>query len=207
MKQFRWIISLSFVLIFIHASLAQAQEPRPTPTNEPSATPPASNTVFNGSIRGTAYLDKNGDGRCVNTGEPVHPGVPIEFVSNDGQFTTFLATGDDGTYGLVAAAYGTWTVSARPNANDFVVTSAASQSVFISAEKPLMLNIDFCVQKIGGPVTVGTEIATFSPTTSTTFLPASGAAADDTPYYAALAAGLLLIIAGVVLHFKKRSFT
>lgn len=212
MKQFCWIISLSFALIFMHASLTLAQEPRPTPTNEPIATttppPPTSgNKVANGSIRGTAYLDQNGDGRCVDTGEPIHPGVPIEFVSNDGQFTTFLATGDNGTYGLVAAAYGTWTVSARPNANDFVVTSATSQSVFISEEEPLALNIDFCIQEIDGPITVNTEIATFSPTTTTIFLPASGAAANNRPYYVALAAGLLLIIAGVVIRLKKHGFT
>lgn len=159
---------------------------------------------YNGSIRGTVYLDANGDGLCVDTGEETHPGVPIEFVSNDGEWSTYLATGDDGTYGLVAAAYGTWTVSARPNANDFVVTSATTQSVFIGEEEPVALNIDFCIQEIDGPITAGTEIATFTATTAT-FLPSSGAAADNAPYYVALAGGLLLVIAGGVLQVKQRA--
>jgi hypothetical protein len=158
---------------------------------------------FNGSIRGTVYLDKNGDGKCVDTGEPTHPGVPIEFVSNDGKWSTYLATGDDGTYGLVAAAYGTWTVSARPNANDFVVTSQATKSVFIGSDEPLALNIDFCIQDIDGPVTTGagTNIATF---TNVVYLPASGAAAKNLPYYIAFATGFLLFAAGAIIYTKRK---
>lgn len=157
---------------------------------------------FNGSIRGTVYLDKNGDGQCVNTGEPTHPGVPIEFVSNDGKWSTYLATGDNGTYGLVAAAYGTWTVSARPNANDFVVTSKATRSVFIGSDEPVALNIDFCIQDIDGPVTTsaGTNIATF---TNVVYLPASGAEANNLPYYIAFVAGFLLMAGGAALYLKQ----
>ena len=157
---------------------------------------------YNGSIRGTVYLDENGDGQCVDTGEPTHPGVPIEFVSNDGEWSTYLATGDDGTYGLVAAAYGTWTVSARPNANDFVVTSQATKSVFIGSEEPVALNIDFCIQDIDGPVTTtaGTNIATF---TNVVYLPASGAEANNIPYYIAFVAGLLLMAGGAALYLKR----
>lgn len=191
MKRVCWIFSLSFVIILMQASLVLAQTPRPTPTNEPGDVA-SQNSAPNGSIRGTAYLDQNGDGLCVDTGEPTHAGVPIEFVSDDGQFSTFLATGDNGTYGLVAAGYGTWTVSARPNANDFVVTSANSQSVFLSKEEPLALNINFCVQETNGPIT------------STTLLPASGAAANNFFYYVALAAGLLLVVAGGVVQLRKR---
>ncbi|MCA9979933.1 MAG: hypothetical protein KDD89_03855, partial [Anaerolineales bacterium] len=81
-----------------------------------------------GSIRGTVYLDRNADGVCgADQGDPIQAGVPIEFVSNDGGFTTYLQSGDNGTYGLVAAGLGTWQVSARPNANDFIVTSTATR--------------------------------------------------------------------------------
>lgn len=186
MRKFIIALVAGLLLATAGASLAMAQQ------------------VYNGSIRGTVYLDENGDGECVDTGEPTHPGVPIEFVSNDGEWSTFLATGDNGTYGLVAAAYGTWTVSARPNANDFVVTSETTQSVFIGEEEPVALNVDFCIQEIDGPIAESAEIATFTPTT-TTFLPASGAAADNAPYYVALAAGLLLVLAGGALQFIKRT--
>lgn len=185
MRKVKIAVTAALLLIVMAVGLAQAQQ------------------VYDGSIRGTVYLDRNGDGKCVDTGEPTHPGVPIEFVSNDGQWSTFLATGDDGTYGLVAAAYGTWTVSARPNANDFVVTSTATKSVFIGEDERVALNVDFCIQEIDGPITTtsGTNIATF---TNVIFLPASGAAANNTPYYIAFALGFLLFAAGAVFHLKRR---
>jgi hypothetical protein len=151
-------------------------------------------TVYNGSIRGTVYLDANGDGKCVGTGEAIHPGVPIEFVSDDGKWSTYLQTGDDGTYGLVAAAYGTWTVSARPNPNDFVVTSKPTLSVFIGSEQPLALNVDFCIQTKGGPIQnrpVGT------------LLPSSGAAAQNGGFVAAGLAGLLFMGAGAMVVLRR----
>ena len=144
--------------------------------------------VYDGSIRGTVYLDTNGDGKCVGTGEPTHPGVPIEFVSDDGQWSTYLQTGDNGTYGLVAAAYGTWKVSARPNPNDFVVTSQATRHVFIGSEQPLALNIDFCIQTKGGPIQ-----------NKPVLLPTSGAAAHNGGFWAAGLLGVVLMGAGTAV--------
>lgn len=149
-----------------------------------------------GSIRGTVYLDKNGDGKCVGTGEPVHVGTPIEFVSNDGKWTTYLQSGENGTYGLVAAGFGTWTVSARPNANDFVVTSKPSLSVFIGSEEPVAVGVDFCIQAIDGPRTAKT-------THTTTTLPRSGAPAQDGGYWLTAVMGLLLLGAGAVLQKQR----
>lgn len=167
---------------------------------------------YNGSIRGTVYLDQNGDGVCVGTGEPTHPGVPIEFVSNDGNWTTYLQTGDDGTYGLVAAAYGTWQVSARPNANDFAVTSTPTLSVFISESEPTSLGNDFCILPLDGSATGGTGtgggIASFTPNTSTapanTLLPESGASADMTLLSVILGFGMLLVASGAGLEWFRR---
>ena len=155
----------------------------------------AAQVVYDGSIRGTVYLDANGDGQCVGTGEATHPGVPIEFVSDDGKWSTYLQTGDNGTYGLVAAAYGTWTVSARPNPNDFVVTSKPTLSVFIGSEQPLALNVNFCIQTKGGPIQN-------QPTT--TYLPTSGTAAQNGGLVVAGLLGLLLIGGGAAVA-KRRS--
>lgn len=176
-KQLRMamILGALFALLGVGAALAQ--------------------TAPNGSIRGTVYLDKNGDGKCVGTGDPIQAGVPIEFVSDDGKWSTYLQSGANGTYGLVAAAYGTWTVSARPNANDFVVISKPTLSVFIGSEQPLALNIDFCVQTKGGPVTGGS--------TTTTLLPTSGTAANNIGFLAAGLSGLLLVGLGAVVVRRR----
>ena len=140
--------------------------PRPTPTNEGDGpTPTATSTTApptvtptnvpstggsggqsNGSIRGTVYEDKNNDGKCVGQNEPALPGIVIRFVSNDGGTTVFLESGADGSYGLVAAGFGTWQVSAVPPAG-YSVSSAATQSAFISAEQPVALGVNFCVRK------------------------------------------------------------
>ena len=116
-----------------------------------------------GSIRGTVYNDLNGDGKCgSSTAEPTVVGVPIEFVSSDGKTIVYLETGDDGTYGLVAAGLGTWSVSAKPS-TDWVVTSANPLSVFLGTDQRLVLGVDFCIAKVGTIITVlpksGGEIA------------------------------------------------
>jgi hypothetical protein len=67
-----------------------------------------------GAIRGTVYSDTNSDGVCVGTGEPVLAGVPIQLVTADGQTVVNLESGSDGTYGMVAAGFGTWNVTALP---------------------------------------------------------------------------------------------
>lgn len=146
----------------------------------------------NGSIRGTVYLDKDGDGKCTGEEkEPVHAGTPIEFVSNDGKYTTFLQSGSNGTYGLVAAGYGTWKVSARPNANDFVVTSKPTLNVFISKESPLALGIDFCIREKKG-------------VTTPAVLPAAGGAASNVGFVVALGAGFSLLAAGAFVEGRRR---
>lgn len=120
--------------------------PIPGATNTPIAgSGPATGSSL-GSIRGTVYEDKNNDGKCVGQNEPILSGIIIEFMSQDGQNTVFLESGSDGSYGLVAAGYGPWKVTAKPPAG-YTISSAASQTVTISAEQPVALNVDFCVRK------------------------------------------------------------
>lgn len=143
----------------------------------------------NGSIRGTVYQDLNADGRCVGTGEPVLVGTPIKFVSDDGKTTLYLQSGDNGTYGLVAAGYGTWTVSADPN-NEWVVTSQNPIKAFLGSEQLLVLGVDFCLAKVG-TVPPGTV------------LPESGAAIAPV-LLAVMSAGAGLAVSGIGLEIRRR---
>ena len=118
-------------------------------------------------------------------------GIPIEFVSNDGKTTVFLQSGDDGTYGLVAAGLGTWTVSAKPSA-EWVVTSKNPLEVFLGSDQLLVLGVDFCVASISTPITV--------------VLPESGAAVA--PLIAAamvIGAGFVTVGAGLELRRRRSS--
>lgn len=143
----------------------------------------------NGSIRGTVYQDLNGDGLCVDTGEPTLAGTPIKFVSNDGKTTLYLQSGENGTYGLVAAGYGTWTVAAEPN-NEWVVTSLNPIQVFLGSEQLLVLGVDFCLAKVG---TVPPQVV----------LPESGAAIAPV-LLAAMTAGAGLAVTGIGLEIRRR---
>ncbi|HSH05828.1 MAG TPA: hypothetical protein VLL52_25145 [Anaerolineae bacterium] len=137
-----------FALLFASVHTSYAQTPRPTPTNVSNQATQEEDTN-NGSIRGTVYWDQNNNGICQGTGEPVLAGIPIEFVSDDGKTTLYLQSGENGTYGLVAAGYGTWKVSARPDSN-YVVTSEPTLEAFVGSNQLLVLNIDFCLRKVGG---------------------------------------------------------
>lgn len=141
-----------------------------------------------GSIRGTVYNDLNGDGKCGSTtGEPTVVGVPIEFVSNDRKTVVYLETGDDGTYGLVAAGLGTWSVSAKPS-SDWIVTSANPLSVFLGTDQRLVLGVDFCIAKVGTIITV---------------LPKSGAGLAPA-LLASFLVGGTFVAAGLALEVKRR---
>ena len=179
------------LFVFLLTIPVHAQDPaiRPTPTNMP--TTGSENSYNGGSIRGTIYNDTNGDGKCSDTGEPVLVGVPIEFISNDGQTILYLQSGSDGTYGLVAAGFGTWQVSAKPPAN-YAVTSAKTLSVFISEEQQLSLGNNFCLRQASGSTIIPVPVV----------LPQSGAPAAPALWLAAMI-GLLLVGVGVVLHGRS----
>jgi hypothetical protein len=196
----RWMMIALFAVLIVlfvggaaEAGVVQAT-PYPTcgteiPCDTPiyNGRPDLSSGEIRGSIRGTVYEDRNGDGKCVNTGEPILAGIPINFVSNDGQWTTQLYSGENGTYGLVAAGLGTWRVSADPPA-PWVVTSAKTVQAFLGENQRLVLGVDFCLSKVG---------------TRPPVLPAAGAAIS--PLFAAAAlVGLGLMGLGAGIEIQRR---
>lgn len=185
---------LGLLSLFGTATPALAQ--RPTPTTIPteptvSATPaptavPASDTPANGSIRGTVYQDTNQNGQC-GSGDPVVADIPIQFVSNDGETVLFLQSGSDGTFGLVAAGYGTWQVSAQPPA-PWRVTSTTPQPAFLDNDNRVVQGVDFCVTNTA-----------VTATSSLVLLPTAGAQANNAIFIWATLTGALLILAGLAL--------
>jgi hypothetical protein len=176
-------ILLSIILLALIVGAVQAYQ------GEPEPEPGKSGTGDRGSIRGTVYEDKNADGKCVGTGEPALPGVTIEFVSTDGETVVYLGSGDDGTYGLVAAGLGTWTVTAKPP-EGWAVTSQNPIEAFLVTDQNLILGVDFCVVK--GTGTAGVVV-----------LPESGAVLSPA-LVGALIAGSSLVIAGAGLEWRRR---
>lgn len=181
-------ILLSIILLALIVGAAQAYQGEPEPETEKSG------AGDRGSIRGTVYEDKNADGKCVGTGEPGLPGVTIEFVSTDGETVVFLGSGDDGTYGLVAAGLGTWTVTAKPP-EGWAVTSRNPIEAFLDTEQNLILGVDFCVVK-------GTAIAGAG-ATGVVVLPESGATVSSA-LIVAMISGSSLMIAGAGLEWRRR---
>lgn len=141
------------------------------------------------TIRGSVREDKDGDGKC-SDGATI-TGVPIEFISNNGQWSHVLYTGDDGTYGLAAVGDGTWTVTAKPAA-DWVVTSAKSLKPVVSNEQPVVLNVSFCVRKASAVASSGTTI-----------LPQSGAGMS-TSVALGLTTGAMFLLTGLVMEGRRR---
>ncbi|MBK8903951.1 MAG: CAP domain-containing protein [Anaerolineaceae bacterium] len=108
--------------------------------------------ITRGTIRGTVYLDVNGDGRCGSSaGELPVPNIDLTFVTlaNDQRATLF--TGSNGTYGLPSAGQGTWVVTAVPNPSLWRVTSTNPVQVKVSEQDGwVKLHVDFCVQAAPG---------------------------------------------------------
>ncbi len=179
-RRFSLALVISLLLALSVAGLALAQDETPTPTATEQQ------DEASGSIRGTVYRDVNNDGHCVGTGEVGLAGVPIRFGNGPDQL--YLQSGSDGTFGLVAAGLGAWTVAAEPSADQGVVTSAAERSVTLTEENPLATGVDFCI---------GTARA------SNVVLPQSGAPARPL-LWLALVVGLLLVGAGAFMMLRER---
>lgn len=204
-------LSLCLVIVLaLFASVAQAQDgtPRPTPTNVPpggSGSPPTEvqGEGSRGSIRGTVYNDANADGVCA--GEPVLAGVPLKFVSDRGDYSVYLQSGENGTYGLVAAGLGTWTVTAEPGAG-MIVTSKNPLQAFIGEgeHENLVLGVDFCVAK--GTTSGNSGSGQSGSGTGTVILPTAGAEVAPALVVAGFS-GLSLILAGAGVEFNRRRNT
>lgn len=168
-----FILSLAVLLVIVSVSVVYGQ-------------------ATSGSIRGMTYHDQNDDGVCTGTGEPGLAGVPIRFVSDDGT-TLNLLSGTDGSYGLVAVGFGRWRVTALPGAG-FMVTSAQTIEVSLSAEQPNATGVDFCVAEGSAPPSGGD---------GTPVLPESGAAISPT-LMAVGVFGVLFLAAGSILVYRNR---
>lgn len=160
-----------------------------------------------GSIRGTVYEDTNADGMCVGTGEPTVQGVPIDILSPGGQNDLVLESGEDGTYGMVAAGLGTWTVGID-QASGWVVTSNNYIEIFLNEEQPGVEGVDFCVVRPGTATPqANTPTPTSTPLPGTTppavVLPETGAPAAPL-LLAALAVGAGFILAGLGFEWHRR---
>lgn len=167
----------------------------------------AVNAQENGSIRGAVYQDVNGDGQCVNTGVPGEvpvKDVNLEFANTGGDWKVNLYTGENGTYGLVAAQFGYWRVTAQPN-SDWFVTSQNPVIVAIDTDKPVALNVNFCVTQ-----GVVYPIFPIFPVIPPAVLPESGAAAGEsgawgTAVFALAGVGFITIGAGLEWQRRRRS--
>ena len=184
-----WTIGVALLLfLVIGVSMVSAQE--------------------NGSVRGSVYQDVNGDGKCVNTGvsgEVPVAGVNLEFMNTGNDWKVTLYSGDNGTYGLVAAGFGYWRVTAQPN-SEWYVTSTNPVYAAIDKDKPLALNVDFCVARLYSPIIPVYPIYPGLPLPPV--LPESGAAANSgsgamgTAVFAFI--GLGLVAAGIGLEWQRR---
>ena len=187
------------LMLTLFVNAAMAQEPRPTPTNVSPGNPPGGGGSEGtgeqrGTIQGVVYQDVNGDGRCVNTGiageEPVE-GVNIEFVSSDGETVITLQSGPDGKYGLAAAGFSYWGVTAKPGP-EWSVTSEATIFAPIFDDTPVQTGVNFCVGKLG----VGSARVV-------AVLPEAGAPASPVlPMAAGIGLGLLLL--GFALRWQEK---
>lgn len=186
--------------------------PRPTATctpDQPCYTPPpgpsptySSGNETKGSIRGTVYNDENADGSCSD--DPVMAGVPIKFVNDRGDTSVYLQSGQNGTYGLVAAGLGQWTVTAEPGAG-LIVTSQNPVQVFIDVHNPLALNVNFCVSaNVPVPdIDPGGGPSGPRPVKPTVILPTAGAGIAPTLIVSGLT-GASLILAGYGIEMRRR---
>ncbi len=144
-----------------------------------------------GTIMGVIHEDVNGDGKCVNTGvagEAPVANVNVEFVSSDEQTVLTMYSSADGAFGLYAAGYSYWRLTAKPAA-DWVVTSQNPIYAPVDAQNPAVSGLFFCVQKA---------------TKARVVLPASGAPVSAGVLAVTAVTGLSLILSGAILEIRRR---
>ena len=168
-------ISIPLFLLLSLASSVLAQQPQ------------------RGSIRGAVYEDVDGDGKCIGTGvegEGPVVGINVEFVSSDEATVVTLQTGDDGTYGLVAAGFSYWGVTVKPDEN-WVVTSEETIYVPVFEDSPLQTDVNFCIQNVKNVKTI---------------LPVSGGAASTMGWITVVIGliGISLITIGLGMEWWRR---
>ena len=169
-------ITLTLVLLLgLFVGISQAQEPGQK----------------RGTIMGVIYEDVNGDGRCVNTGvagEVPVANVDVEFVSSDEKTVLTMFSSKDGAFGLYAAGFSYWKLTAKPTA-DWVVTSENPIYAPIDAQNTAVSGLFFCVRKASQARVV---------------LPVSGDPVSAGVLATTAVSGLSLLLAGVTLEIRRR---
>lgn len=145
-----------------------------------------------GAIQGVVYEDVNKDGQCVNTGvagEGPVADVDVEFVSSDEQTVLTMYSSPDGAFGLFAAGFSYWKLTAKPSA-EWIVTSPNPIYAPIDADNPAITGLFFCVQKAN---------------TVTVLLPQSGDAVGAGWLAGTAVAGIALLFTGFMFEKRRRS--
>lgn len=201
------LISIGLCLMLTIPTLAQT--PRPTPTNI------AQPADLRGSIFGSVYVDVNGDGNCIGTGvagEGPAEGVNLQFTSSDGETVLTLKSGEDGSYGLVAAGESYWEVMAMPGAG-MSVSSTNPQFVPVYADDVLdHTGVNFCVRQGGTANAVivqpGATSGSGAGNSTVVLAPEAGAAQNTAVTTTALTwlmlLGVGLVVVGTMLEMRRR---
>lgn len=175
MKKVTFVAIVVVLALMLAVGVLQAQQPAQS----------------RGTIMGVVYEDINGDGKCVNTGvagEVPVANVDVEFVSSDEKTVLTMYSSPDGAFGLYAAGFSYWRLTAKPAAA-WVVTSENPIYAPIDAQNPAISGLFFCVQKAAKARVV---------------LPASGDPIGAGPLAATAVAGLTLMLGGAVLEIRRR---
>lgn len=139
MKKYAWIIPVTVMALIVGTLNVLAQGNR-------------------GNISGRVYNDLDGNGVCVDTGEPGVGDIPVLSLSTQGNQMA-VTTLSDGNYQLTTVAFGTWTVRVQPGAN-WRVTSQREYQVVVNEENRETTGIDFCItQQQSVPPDGGAPIA------------------------------------------------
>lgn len=150
-----------------------------------------SQTKTTGAIQGVIYEDVNRDGVCVNTGvagEGPVADVNVEFVSSDEQTVLTMYSSPDGAFGLFAAGFSYWRLTAHPG-SDWVVTSENPIYAPIDSGNPAITGLYFCVQKSS---------------TAAVVLPKSGDPVSSGWLAGAAVTGLAMFLSGMGLTLRRR---
>ncbi|MCA9936802.1 MAG: hypothetical protein H6662_08995 [Ardenticatenaceae bacterium] len=175
MKKSFAVTVVLILLLGLFAGVIQAQEP-----GQPR-----------GTIMGVIYEDVDGDGRCVDTGvagEVPVANIDVEFVSSDEKTVLTMYSSADGAFGLYAAGFSYWKLTAKPTA-DWVVTSENPIYAPVDAQSPAINGLFFCVQKASQ---------------ARVYLPTSGDPVGAGVLMATAVSGLGLVFAGITLEIRRR---
>lgn len=145
-----------------------------------------------GAIQGVVHEDINGDGVCVDSGvagEVPVADVDVEFVSSDEQTVLTMYSSPDGAFGIFAAGFSYWKLTAKPS-TEWVVTSKNPIYAPIDKDHPAIAGLFFCVQKASK---------------AKVLLPQSGNTFSTGTLTGTAVFGIGILLMGLILEKRRRS--